>query len=58
MIEAIIYYKNGEEDSIDPVNSIGYTDDSIVIDNGFYSYIYPLLDIEKVEIKEKKEDKQ
>jgi hypothetical protein len=50
--QAIIYFKNGTKDWIDPIdeNSIKYYDDIIVIDNGCFSYEYFKSLVDKIEV--------
>ena len=59
MKRAVIYFKNGTTDFIDPVeeDSIEYTDKMVTICNGVYDYEYLLSKIDKVEIVELPESK-
>jgi len=46
----VITFNNGHTDWVDPVVEIKETDDSIIINNGYYDYEYKKAEISKHEI--------
>lgn len=50
--QAVIYFKNGRKDWVDPVDedSITYHEKLIIINNGFYDYHYFQEDVDRIEI--------
>ena len=52
--QAVIYFKNGTKDWIDPVEegNIRYADDRIFIDNGYNIYEYLQSLVDRIEFEE------
>jgi hypothetical protein len=52
--QAVIHFKNGTNDWIDPINDaakdIRYIGDTVFINNGLYDYDFLMVDIDSIEI--------
>ena len=60
MKRAVIYFKDGTTDFVDPVeeDSIEYTETMVTICNGVYDYEYLLSKIDRVEFVELSEEQK
>ena len=55
MQRAIIYFKNGRKDWIDPVVDVIQTDTTITIDNGYNFYEFQKSEVDHIEYEEMEE---
>jgi hypothetical protein len=50
--EAVIYFKNGGKDWIEPVLLVEETETTVTIDNGFHKYDFAKAEVERIVYRE------